>query len=79
LRQPLLTLDDDEALKIADAGANVGQYYTVQVAPVTQAWFGLATVVIATYTGKIAAIRAMAELERERRNAPPAPAEPQRA
>jgi len=68
LKEPRLALDSAEASLIGDAAANVAKHYDLPVAPVTQAWIGLATTCGMIYSAKIAAIRASrpkASLDRE--------------
>lgn len=69
-----MKLDDDEAVQVAEAAANVGKHYNVPISPITQAWVGLGMTVGSIYAGKIAAIKFKREASKP--TAQPRPAQP---
>lgn len=55
----ILTLDDEESAKIAEAARNVARHYDIPLSPQQQAWAALAFVAGGIYAGKLAAYRAL--------------------
>lgn len=77
-----LAVDEEEAIKLAEASALVARHYNVEVAAKTTDWINLAIVAGSIYAPRIVAMRMRATENRQsapRRAAPVSQPQPERA
>lgn len=65
LKAEELELDEDEAVKLCEAGDNVLAFYNKQPPPEVAVWIGFATAVSTIYGPRIVAIRVRVKREKE--------------